>query len=70
MFTGGIGEHAPQVRAQACAQLRWLGVAIDAASNADNATRISTAVSAVAVLMIPTDEEAMIARHTRDVAGP
>ena len=70
VFTGGIGEHAPQVRAQACAQLRWLGIAIDAAANADNAARISTAVSKVAVLVIPTDEEAMIARHTRDVAGP
>ena len=64
VFTGGIGEHAVAVRAQICAKLGWLGIEIDPAANAGSALRISTAASRVAVCVIPTDEEAVIAKHT------
>ena len=64
VFTAGIGEHAPPVRAAVCARLGWLGVELDPAANARGEGRISTAASRVAVHVIPTDEEAMIARHT------
>jgi len=66
IFTGGIGEHAAEVRAMVCERLQWLGVAMDAAANTAGAGRISTPDSRVEVHVIPTDEEATIARHTRD----
>jgi len=72
VFTGGIGEHAAEARAMVCGRLRWLGVELDAAANAGintgGAGRISAPDSRVEVHVIPTDEEAMIARHTQDVA--
>ncbi|HUW36314.1 MAG TPA: acetate/propionate family kinase [Rhodocyclaceae bacterium] len=64
VFTGGIGEHAAPVRAQVCADARWLGVEIDAAANSAGAMRISAAGSGIAVLVLPTNEEWIIARHT------
>ncbi len=64
VFTAGIGENAPAIRAAIAGRLAWLGVTLDPAANADNATRISTADSRVAVLVVPTDEQLMIARHT------
>lgn len=75
VFTAGIGEHAAPIRAQVCAQAAWLGVHLDEAVN-DGASalpdgqsrRISAADSAVAVWVIPTDEERMIAQHTRRLA--
>jgi acetate kinase len=67
VFTAGIGAHTPLVRARACAHLSWLGAAIDDAANARGDRRISSADSRIAVLVIPTDEEAMIARHTQAV---
>jgi len=67
VFTAGIGEHAAPVRADLCARLAWLGVRLDASANAANAGLISTADSAIAVRIFPTDEEAMIARHTRAI---
>jgi acetate kinase len=69
VFTAGIGEHAPQIRAAVGARLGWLGVALDADANARGASRISTPASRVAVWVIPTDEEAMIARHVVDALG-
>jgi acetate kinase len=63
VFTAGIGEKAAQVRARVCALLAWLGVALDDAANLGNARRISSPQSKVAVLVVPTDEESMIARH-------
>lgn len=65
VFTGGIGEHAVAVRARICEKLGWLGVQLDPEANARNSLRISTADSPVAVCVIPTDEEAVIAAHTR-----
>jgi acetate kinase len=67
VFTAGIGEHAPAIRASVCARLSWLGIRIDNSANASGATLISTPDSVVAVRVIATDEEAMIARHTKTV---
>ncbi len=64
VFTGGIGTHAAAVRAQVGAYAQWLGVALDAAANSADATCISAAASGVKVLVLPTNEEWMIARHT------
>ena len=63
VFSAGIGEHAPEIRAMVCSRLEWIGVALDADANGRNAAVISTGSSRVAVWVIPTDEEAMIARH-------
>jgi acetate kinase len=65
VFTAGIGENAPSIRSAICERLTWLGLRLDDAANAAGADRISTADSAVEVRVIPTDEEAMIAQHTR-----
>jgi acetate kinase len=67
IFTGGIGEHAAPVRAQVCAKLDWMGLEFDAAANATDNARISTAASRVAACVIPTNEEWMIARHTAEL---
>ena len=67
VFTAGIGEHAPEVRALVCERLAWLGVAFDPAANTGGVSRLSTPDSRVEVHVIPTDEEAMIARHTLEV---
>jgi len=65
VFTAGIGEHAPAIRAAVCARLSWLGLRIDDVANAADAARISMPDSDVEVCVIPTDEELMIARHTQ-----
>jgi acetate kinase len=67
VFTGGIGEHAAPVRAQVCRALGWLGVSLDEAANDAHASRTTTADSRVDVLVLPTNEEWMIARHTADM---
>jgi len=67
VFTAGIGEHAAAIRAEIAGRLSWLGLRLDPAANAANAPCISTADSLIAVHVIPTDEEAMIARHTRNI---
>ena len=64
VFTGGIGEHAAEVRRRVCLQASWLGISIDESANALHANRISEPRSTVDVLVIPTNEEWMIARHT------
>jgi acetate kinase len=65
VFTAGIGEHAPAIRAAVCGRLSWLGLRIDDAANAASAARISTPDSKVEVCVIATNEELMIARHTQ-----
>lgn len=67
VFTAGIGEHQPEIRAAICAHLAWLGVKIDGTANTTDATRIESAVSKVVVLVIPTDEEHVIATETASV---
>jgi acetate kinase len=64
VFTGGIGEHAGEVRRRVCTRLNWLGAALDETANAGNARHIGRADAAVDLLVIPTDEEWMIAQHT------
>jgi acetate kinase len=70
VFTGGIGERSPDVRARICEGLGFLGIEIDAASNGENAETISATGSKVRVRTIKTNEEAMIARHTRQAVNP
>jgi acetate kinase len=65
VFTGGIGEHAAEIRQQICDRLAWLGVRLDAAANTTGQQRIATADSRVDVLVIATSEETTIARHCR-----
>jgi acetate kinase len=65
VFTGGIGENAPAIRSRVGREAAWLGVEIDGAANAAGRGCISTDSSRVAVWVIPTNEELMIARHTR-----
>ncbi len=62
VFSGGIGENAPEVRARICTGLEFLGVEIDAKRNANSAGVISTQVSRVTVRVMHTDEERMIVR--------
>jgi acetate kinase len=64
VFTAGIGEKSPQVRSRACAYLKWLGVEIDEDANTKSTQRINTLASKIRILVVPTDEEAVIARHT------
>lgn len=70
VFTAGVGENNAALRADVCAGLEWLGVRIDPARNlavSGEARRISADDSPVAVLVVPTDEEAEIARQTWDL---
>lgn len=67
VFTAGIGEHAPAIRAMVCARLAWLGVQLDPDANSSNAALVSTTQSRIEVRVIPTDEEAIIARHALDM---
>lgn len=64
VFTAGIGENSPTMRARISDKLAWLGVAIDTSANAAGTPLISSKDSRVAVYVIPTNEELMIARHT------
>jgi acetate kinase len=67
VFTAGIGEHSASLRERVCRDAAWLGVDFDPRANEASGPRISTVASRVAAWVIPTDEELMIARHTRDV---
>jgi acetate kinase len=69
IFTAGIGEHAPEIRRRVCARLGWLGVALDSRANARGEPVVSIAASKVTIHVLPTDEEATIARHTSDIIG-
>ena len=67
VFTGGIGERAAPVRWEICQGLAHLGIRLDPRRNADDSETISTPASACTVRVIPTNEDLMIARHTRAV---
>jgi acetate kinase len=67
VFAGGIGENAPIIRERICEGLGFVGVALDPGRNAQNASRISSDAASVAVRVIPTDEDLMIARSVARV---
>jgi acetate kinase len=66
VFTGGIGENSARIRAAVTDGFDWLGIGLDPARNADGSVELSSPSARVRVFRIPTDEDAMIARH---VAG-
>ena len=67
IFSGGIGEHAPEVRAAICAGLDFLSLNLDPSKNAHGADIISTPTSRVTIRIIPTDEEIVIVRIVRSI---
>jgi acetate kinase len=69
VFAGGIGENCPVVRSRICEGLGFLGIELEERRNAANEDVISTEASRVAVRVIHTDEEFMIARSVCDVLG-
>jgi acetate kinase len=69
VFAGGIGENAPTIRARICVGLEFLGIELEDRRNAANECVISSAASRVAVRMIRTDEELMIAKTVCQVLG-
>jgi acetate kinase len=69
VFTAGIGEHAPSIRARVCRDAAWLGICLDAAANDGGSSCISTPASPTTAWVIPTNEELMIARHTARLVG-
>ena len=64
VFTGGIGENSPEIRARVCDRAGWLGLRLDDVANHEGGPRISAPGSRVTAWVIPTDEERMIATHT------
>jgi len=72
IFSGGIGENAPSVRQEICRNMEWCGLQLDAGANAGRLGQdgcISSAASALAIWVIHTDEEAIIARQTAQKVG-
>ena len=69
VFTAGIGENSPEIRRRICDACAWLGVELNENANRDRGPEISTARSKVAVWVVPTNEELMIARHTGSLLG-
>lgn len=67
VFTGGIGENAPTIRARICERLAYLGITLDPVRNQGHEAIISPVGHGPVVRVIPTDEEIMIARYTRQV---
>ncbi len=65
VFTAGIGENTPLIRARVCRAVAWLGIELDESANTDGGPRISSAVSRTSAWVLPTNEELMIALHTR-----
>lgn len=66
VFTAGIGENAAEIRQQVCDRLAWLGIVMDGEANERHAAVISAPKSRVAVHVIPTNEERMIALHASE----
>jgi acetate kinase len=69
VFTAGIGENAPAIRAQVCRASKWLGVVLDEAANEKGGPKISLPESNTTVWVMPTNEELMIAQHTQRLLG-
>ncbi len=64
VFTGGIGEHDTRSRAAICDGLEWMGIELDPEKNERTETVISTDTSRVTILVVPTNEEIIVARET------
>ena len=69
VFTAGIGEHQPLIRARICESAGWLGLRLDDAANRADGPRISRADSVVSAWVVPADEESVIAGHVLAVLG-
>ncbi len=69
VFTAGIGENCPEIRARICASCAWLGVEADAEANRAGGPRISARTSKASAWVIPTNEELVIAQHTGLLLG-
>ena len=69
VFTAGIGEHAPEIRRRVCERSAWLGLDIDNAANQAGGPCITRPDSKTSAWTIPTDEDLMIARHTRQLVA-
>jgi acetate kinase len=69
IFCGGIGENSRLIRARICERLGWMGIEIDHAKNAGNAQIISSDLARATVLVLPTNEELVIARAVRAIVG-
>ena len=67
VFTAGIGENAPEIRARIAARLGWMGAKLDAKANDRGGPLISAGDSRISLYVVPTDEELMIAQHTASV---
>ncbi|MGK2864525.1 MAG: acetate/propionate family kinase [Chitinophagaceae bacterium] len=67
VFSGGIGENAPVIRSRICKGFEYMGIEIDEEENKKNANVISSGKSNVKVYMIPTDEESIIAKSTKEL---
>ncbi len=65
VFSAGIGEHSASMRQRICTYLEWMGLVLDQEANARHASRISARNSTIDVLVIPANEELVIARATR-----
>ncbi|AKJ29323.1 acetate/propionate family kinase [Caldimonas brevitalea] len=65
VFTAGVGEHAASIRERVCLDAAWLGVDLDREANQAGGPRLHRQGSRVSVWVVPTNEELMIARHTR-----
>jgi acetate kinase len=69
VFTAGVGENAAPIRARIAERLGWLGAVLDVEANGAGAMCVSRPESRIALLVVPTDEELMIARHTLALVG-
>ena len=64
IFTAGIGEHSPEIRARVCEKMNWLSLLIDDGANQKNELKISRNNSKISAWVIPTNEEWIVAQHT------
>jgi acetate kinase len=69
VFCGGIGENSTFIRARICERLGWMGIEIDPARNAIHANVISADLTRTTVMVVPTNEELVIARAARGAVG-
>ncbi|MBN8875896.1 MAG: acetate/propionate family kinase [Rhodospirillales bacterium] len=70
VFTAGIGERSPEIRARVLRRLSWLGFSIDEAANRNGGPKLTRPDSRLPAYVIPTDEELVIARHTQALVQP